>query len=348
MFRLKQFPALDGVRGIAALMVIFFHYFIAVHPSTQLLSFIKKIAVFGQTGVSLFFVLSGFLITRILLNSKEDNNYFKNFYARRSLRIFPLYFLFLIFYFYVVPLLVEVNNNASGWFYWVYLQNVAMTFNLDNYGPLHFWSLAVEEHFYMFWPFIVYFFDLNKIFISGLILIIISFCLRFYLTSINFETFYFTFTRMDDLVLGTFLAILEKKNFLGVRSKKIFAYTLIFLFILNLVPWLFIDLISHFWLQVFKYPLIASFYFALIGYLISDMGSKTSTFFKFSWLRFSGKISYGLYVYHPVVFMLGAKYVHLNNVFIDFSVLVLLTFILSTLSFYIFENQFIKLKRYFE
>jgi peptidoglycan/LPS O-acetylase OafA/YrhL len=117
---------------------------------------------------------------------------------------------------------------------------------------------------------------------------------------------------------------------------------------LNLVPWLFIDLISHFWLQIFKYPLIASFYFALIGYLISDLGSKTSTFFKFSWLRFSGKISYGLYVYHPVVFLLGAKYFHHSNVFIDFSLLVFITFILSTLSFYIFENQFTKLKRYFE
>lgn len=329
-------------------MVIFFHYFIAVIPSNQFLSSVKKIAVFGQTGVSLFFVLSGFLITRILFNSKEENNYFKNFYARRSLRIFPLYFFFLIFYFYVLPFLVKVNNNASNWFYWVYLQNIAMTFNLDNFGPLHFWSLAVEEHFYLFWPFIVYFFDLNKIFVSGLILIIISFLLRFFLSSANFETFYFTFTRMDDLILGTFLAYIEKKNLLGLRSKKVFAYALIFLFILNLVPWLFIDLIPHFWLQIIKYPLIASFYFALIGYLISDLGSKTSTFFNFSWLRFSGKISYGLYVYHPVVFLLGSKYVHYSNVFIDFSVLVLFTFIISALSFYVFENQFIKLKRFFE
>lgn len=345
---LKKIPSLDGVRGIAALMVIFFHYFIAVHPSTLLLAVFKKFAVFGQTGVSLFFVLSGFLITRILLNSKDNSNYFKNFYARRSLRIFPLYFLFLFFYFYLLPFLIDQNNNPSSWFYWVYLQNIAMTFNWVNNGPMHFWSLAVEEHFYMFWPLFVYFFDINKILLSGLFLIVICFVLRFYLVSTNYETFYFTFTRMDDLVLGTFLAILEKKNLLGLRSKKIFTYALIFLFFLNLVPWLFLDLVSHFWLQVFKYPLIASFYFALIGYLISDMGTNTSTFFKFSWLRFSGKISYGLYVYHPVVFMLGTKYVNLNNVFIDFSVLVLLTFILSTLSFYIFENQFIKLKRYFE
>jgi len=346
--KLKHFKALDGVRGIAALMVVFFHYFIDVHSSTLFLTLIKKIAVFGQTGVSLFFVLSGFLITRILLHSKEDNNYFKNFYARRSFRIFPLYFLFLILYFYVLPFLVEVNNNAPSWFYWVYLQNIAMTFNWDNNGPLHFWSLAVEEHFYLFWPLIVYFFDINKIFLNGIILIIISCLLRFYLADANYESFYFTFTRMDDLVLGTFLAILEKKNFLGLRSKKIFAYALVFLFILNLVPWFFIDLISHFWLQIFKYPLIASFYFALIGYLISDSESKTSTFFKFPWLRFSGKISYGLYVYHPVVFLLGAKYLYHSYVFIDFSLLVLFTFILSTLSFYIFENQFIKLKRYFE
>ena len=332
---------------MAALMVIFFHYFIAINPTDHLLLLLKKIAVFGQTGVSLFFVLSGFLITRILLNSKEDSNYFINFFSRRSLRIFPLYFLFLIIYIFIVPIFIDNHNITSCWYYWVYLQNIAITFNWVINGPLHFWSLAVEEHFYMVWPFLVYFFNLRKIIISGFILIIITLLFRYFLTDANYETFYFTLTRMDDLVLGTFLAILEKKNLLNVLFKKRFAYAFLFLLLFNLVPWIFISHISHFWLQIFKYPMIATLYLALIGFLISEPTSKFDSIFKFSFLKYSGKISYGLYVYHPLVFLFGEYYFDFSNLFLKFFILVLFTFILSAFSFHFYENQFIKLKKYF-
>jgi peptidoglycan/LPS O-acetylase OafA/YrhL len=222
-----------------------------------------------------------------------------------------------------------------------------MTFNWPNNGPSHFWSLAVEEHFYLFWPFVVYFFNERKIFFSGIILIIISFLFRYYLTKINYETFYFTLTRMDDLVLGTYLAILEKRDFLNLKIKKIFSYSFIFLLSLNLFIWLFSDFVSHFWLQIFKYPMFSSLHFTLIGLLLCNPKSKISKLFNFGWLRFSGKISYGLYVYHPLVFMLSEKYIHVNNVFIEFAYLLLMTVAVSIFSFYVFENQFLKLKKYF-
>ena len=329
-------------------MVIFFHYFIVINPSNQLLAGIKKIAVFGQTGVSLFFVLSGFLITRILLKSKSDKDYFKNFFIRRSLRIFPLYFLFLIIYYYFLPFWFGELNNSPKWFYWVYLQNIAMTFNWPNNGPSHFWSLAVEEHFYLFWPFVVYFLNTKKVFVFGISLILISFLFRFILTQANYESFYFTFSRLDDLVLGTFLALLEKKNFLNSKAKKIFYTTFIFLFFLNLISFLFAQYIPHFWLQIFKYPLIGTLYFTLIGILICPPESSLFNFLKFPWLRFSGKISYGLYVYHPLVFMVSEKFLQINNVFIEFSSLVLITVLVSIFSFYVYENQFLKLKRFFD
>jgi peptidoglycan/LPS O-acetylase OafA/YrhL len=345
--KLRHFSELDGVRGLAAFMVIFFHYFNVIDPTNFLLRGLKQVAVFGQTGVSLFFVLSGFLITRILFNEKWHNDYFKNFFFRRALRIFPLYFLFLIIFYYLVPLVSLESNSAPNWYFWVYLQNIAMTFNWPNNGPSHFWSLAVEEHFYLFWPFVVFFFNERKVMFIGITLIIISFVFRFILTQANFESFYFTLTRMDDLVLGTFLAVFEKKKLITSKSKKYFSFAFIILLLLNLVPWLFAEHLSHFWLQIFKYPLISTLYFTLIGLLISPSANNFINIFNFSWLRFSGKISYGLYVYHPLVFMLSEKYFQINNVFIEFGCLLLLTVAVSIVSFYAYENQFLKLKKYF-
>jgi hypothetical protein len=223
-----------------------------------------------------------------------------------------------------------------------------MTFNWPNNGPLHFWSLAVEEHFYLFWPFVVYFLSERKVLFFGIFLILISFLFRFILTQANYESFYFTFTRLDDLVLGTFIALIEKKNYLTSVTKKIFSLSFIFLLFLNLFSFLFSEHIPRFWLQIFKYPLIGSLYFTLIGIVVCPPENKLFNLFKFNWLRFSGKISYGLYVYHPLVFIVSEKYLQINNVFIEFSCLVLITVLVSIFSFYAFENQFLKLKRFFE
>src|ERR1700744_2827189 len=103
---LKYFPELNALRGIAALMVLFFHYMLSTdsksHPSLHLL---YKVSVFGQTGVTLFFVLSGFLITRILLSTKHTKKYFAGFYTKRMLRIFPLYYLALVLFYFVIPVI---------------------------------------------------------------------------------------------------------------------------------------------------------------------------------------------------------------------------------------------------
>lgn len=107
MPKITHIHTLDGLRGIAALMVMFFHF----NWQSFNFSLINKVAVFGQTGVDLFFVLSGFLITRILIFTKENhsNNFFYNFYIRRSLRIFPLYYGFLILVYFVLPLFKIVS-----------------------------------------------------------------------------------------------------------------------------------------------------------------------------------------------------------------------------------------------
>src|ERR1700755_1520169 len=99
---LKYYKGLDGVRGLAALMIMFYHFTPDSSNTGSFLHFLKKISVIGQSGVTLFFVLSGFLITRILLASKPNKDYFKKFYTKRALRIFPLYYLFLIICFFII------------------------------------------------------------------------------------------------------------------------------------------------------------------------------------------------------------------------------------------------------
>lgn len=160
--KVNYLKPLDGIRAIAALMVMFFHFFGSVAASTPLLAAIKKGAVLGQTGVSLFFVLSGFLITRILISTKDSPRYFYNFYLRRTVRIFPLYYLFLVIYYFIRPLLIPeatVPSAGEQAYYWLYLQDFSETFDWLAKGPSHYWSLAIEEHFYMFWPLLVFFLD---------------------------------------------------------------------------------------------------------------------------------------------------------------------------------------------
>jgi len=173
-------PELDGVRGIAVLMVIVFHAFwFNQFYFGESVKEVMRFAILGQTGVDLFFVLSGFLITRILLATKGKKYQIRNFYIRRLLRIFPLYYMCLIIFFLVIPLLSNdfsgINNIFSFhfWSYILYLQGFTFTFLNQFNGPVHFWSLAVEEHFYIFWPFFVLFFSVSGLIRTSLILIFV-------------------------------------------------------------------------------------------------------------------------------------------------------------------------------
>ena len=215
MNKLKYYQNLDGVRAIAALMVIVFHFFRETTPNTQLLYIVKEISYFGQTGVTLFFVLSGFLITRILIYTKGTEGYFKNFYLRRTLRIFPLYYLFLLLWYYVAPIFIEMESSSFNQqiYYFSYLQNFARTFDWNVIGPNHFWSLAVEEHFYLFWPFIIFFFSRKNLVRITFGIILFAMVLRAFMLGDGYSVFIFTFTRFDTLAIGALLAVLELKNY---------------------------------------------------------------------------------------------------------------------------------------
>ncbi|HUD23587.1 MAG TPA: acyltransferase [Acidobacteriaceae bacterium] len=148
----REMPGLDALRGVAVLSVVLYHGLhwwlppsISISPGARLLSLIASP---GWLGVNLFFVLSGFLITGILLDTRTRPNYWKSFYTRRVLRILPLY---------LVILLILRFYSGVSWIYFVlclfYMANFASARFGLGYGPL--WSLAVEEQFYLVWPFLV-------------------------------------------------------------------------------------------------------------------------------------------------------------------------------------------------
>ena len=181
----QHLPGLDGLRGVAILAVMCHHVVPPHYPEGlptgaigAATHFVYQVLFSGWWGVDLFFVLSGFLITGILLEAKGSAHYFGNFYARRSLRIFPLYYGVLTLMFLVLPWLAAMpatgawthryagdllaigqDNAAHQNWLWFYGTNIKMALDARGwiFGDLgHFWSLAVEEHFYLLWPVLVF------------------------------------------------------------------------------------------------------------------------------------------------------------------------------------------------
>lgn len=152
-----RIPELDGIRGISILLVMVVHFGVFSCPSGA----VTQVIAFGWIGVNVFFGLSGFLITGILLDSRSRNDYFRRFYLRRTFRIFPAYYFFLLFFFHLGPLLSRLPSmgllaRGAGreWWYWLYLLNWS-PLQIRNRSLAHVWSLCVEEQFYLLWPVVV-------------------------------------------------------------------------------------------------------------------------------------------------------------------------------------------------
>lgn len=218
---LQHIPGLDGVRGVAALLVMLMHMTVMT-PASPIQEGIFSIMSGGWIGVDLFFVLSGTLITGILLDSKSEDGYFWKFYSSRVLRIFPLYYAILVFSFYLLPLFahpkVDHFSRVYGdeiW-YWLFVSNFKMAM---AGGPRHgimdvTWSLAIEEQFYIVWPLLVYTLTRRALARACIAMIAASFALRVAMQLFDYTpwTIYvLTPTRLDGLCAGALVAI-------GLRS----------------------------------------------------------------------------------------------------------------------------------
>lgn len=341
---------LDGLRAIAALMVMFFHFFELFAKVGSYPSIVHTIASLGASGVSLFFVLSGFLITRILINSRGSEHYFRQFYMRRTLRIFPLYFLFLSIYYFLLPLVFNQPTVGARQqlAFWVYLQDFAVTFNWNSIGPSHYWTLAIEEHFYLFWPLLVFFLNNEKLQTAIGVIIFAALFTRILLVLNGNVVYYFTFTRMDELAIGAFLAILEQKQKFSRELSGSFARWGLSVLLVAGGLWYIYDGQDHPVIQVVKYLFFGALYFSVIGWVIClpdnhwvKKGLQSTP------LRFSGRISYGLYIYHLACFELIRTFLDSGNTWINLATSIMATFLVAAISYYAFEKKFLDLKRYF-
>jgi peptidoglycan/LPS O-acetylase OafA/YrhL len=207
-------PALDGVRAVAILLVLLIHFQI-VPKSTLIERSLFFATALGWTGVDLFFVLSGYLITSILLASRQSTKYFGSFYARRVLRIFPLYYCYLV----ILLCGAAVIHPPRPVFYWsavwyfLYLQNAVMAYAGTLGGLLSItWSLAVEEQYYLIWPIVVRTLRVRRLAIVLAAMLLAAPLLRAYLCFVwdaPLASYVLMPCRMDSLAAGGVVAILR-------------------------------------------------------------------------------------------------------------------------------------------
>src|SRR5580658_11271084 len=209
----RRIPQLDAIRGVA-ILVVMMHNISLKYPALHS----QQVFSNGWMGVDLFFVLSGFLITGILVDTNRSGGFFKNFYVRRCLRIWPLYYSLLFFMFVIVRFLSQsefqavVQTSSPWWAFPLFLQNFLLPISTNAAGPLGVtWSLAIEEQFYLVWPLVVRFCSLTQLRRVAIAEICISPALRFYLSLHHVNLYTNVFCRLDGLMAGALLALLIRR-----------------------------------------------------------------------------------------------------------------------------------------
>jgi peptidoglycan/LPS O-acetylase OafA/YrhL len=368
-------PALDGLRGIAVLLVLMNNLYPG-YPDRFADRICYIVSNTGWMGVDLFFVLSGFLITGILLDSKGDEHYFRNFYARRLLRIFPLYYGFLLAWIVFVSVIPWFRPDAvqgfmenQGW-YWTYLANVKIARHGWGQGlePGLFWSLAVEEQFYLLWPLVVLWADRRRLAAICIGMFVCALFLRLGWrladpsAGTHLALYVATPARMDSLAVGALLAIALRSPSSGLARLRrwapaIGAVTTVLL--LAMFVWRKGLVASDPIVQVLGYSLIACCAGAYLSFAVTSPASAPAQrVFAHPALQFFGKYSYGIYVLQaplrpllweqpwvkdpPRLFGFQAP--------AAFAICVLLSAIatgLALLSWHFYEKRFLLLKEHF-
>jgi peptidoglycan/LPS O-acetylase OafA/YrhL len=338
MQRVKE---LDSIRGLASLTIVFYHLWFA------------EVGLLG-TAVDLFFVLSGFLITSILLTHEINVGFVLSFYARRALRIWPIYYLSLITLVLINPFTVKPGPlDGLSWFA-TFTQNIAYHWSatVPPFIPAfrHTWSVAIEEQFYMFWPALVWLIGRRGI-VPGIVSLVVL--------AVGTRVFQFNnwilATHCDGLALG---ALLSHWTLPADRQKQ------------SQEPayWVWLAAAGFFWLgsalvlhllapgwscslvgtiQAFRLLSLNVVFFALVGLIFQYKGHRRLRILCHPWLVYLGQISYGLYLYHHIIFMLWDDYVEklgIEPYLVLDVVKVALSFAVATLSWKFIEQPLLSLK----
>lgn len=311
---------LDGIRGIAILLVVVWHYVgCTVEPgNTDLAFFIWKGTSLAWCGVDLFFVLSGYLIGGLLLDNRHSPRLFRTFYLRRAARIFPLYYLFIIAAFSLKWMglgqlsgsdsLMEGNGSITE--YLLYLQNIIMSHTGDwGFDPLAVtWSLAVEEQFYLLFPLAIRFLPSQHICTFLVIGVVLTWITRIWLFHSHphpdFATYTLLPSRSDSLLTGALLAwyVRNAPHKLSFFSSTRFIHFAFPAFIISAVILILLNTGPGSWAAAWLgYVVFSALGASLIGHSWAQPTSFLSGIWRSSWLRFLGTVSYGIYLFHEIV-----------------------------------------------
>lgn len=362
-------PRLDGIRGLAILLVMVHHF------STILVKFDGPVdavvrAVVGSLwcGVDLFFVLSGFLITGILVRTKGQSGWLRTFFARRFLRIFPLYYGALAIYAFVLPAFgVNALGNAPQAWLWLHGANfMTVLHGWGNYCTSHLWSLAIEEQFYLVWPFIVLLVPARRLPWAILALMLAAMVCRAIVPAYTrfgyVGNYVLPFTRMDSLFAGALLASALHSGPAVLRRTAFWrAVMLVALPVVLYLAWGPDGLNWKKWRpvwQVFGYSALALTFVSLIALVgAARPESTTARLFESSLLVRFGKYSYAMYLFHLPLQKLSWWCLWTNpgsmprfrgtlllSILVQNVCLIGLTFAAGWLSYHLYEKHFLKLK----
>ena len=364
--RLNRNPALDGLRGLAILLVFIAHslVFSAHPPQTDAQAKFWDLATQGASGVDLFFVLSGYLITGVLMRAKGRVNYFRNFYARRFLRIFPVYYLALAVLMIILPLCLPRDRllaeaSADKLWYFSYLTNIRIFFHRGWIYPIvnHAWTLAIEEQFYLLWPIVVLSLSARNLIRLCVWGVMAGVLLRAGLHLHGIQEVplrALTVTHLDGLLAGSWIAALHfgpeqlprtwrKWVWIGFAAAASAA----------MLP------MSHqensFFGSVMKISVATTFSaIALVVAVDGAILNPLNRFLTLPALRAFGKYSYGFYLFHQPLFWLIYPILLPLTAYSPYGWILLgvlggsLAFVLAVLSFHCFEMIFLRLKTRFE
>jgi peptidoglycan/LPS O-acetylase OafA/YrhL len=343
-------PAFDGLRGVAILAVVLYH----CHPRLQG-TFLDRFVVWGWSGVSLFFVLSGFLITGIILDSGASPHFYSNFYARRFLRIWPVYWLLLFLFYFFFPFLFSGYRwmlhdiAAAPWvFLLFFVQNLWPITLPGAIGPT--WSLAIEQQFYLFWTPVARHLPPRWLLLAATTMLAASLLLRLFYG--NFFTPTNTLTHLDGLAIGSLVATALRVVRWPIAIWKWIARAALAVGVAG------VAIMLHHGSAFTDTLLAVGFGGMLLAALLGQAASRPTFYCRALTLRpllFVGKISYGLYVTHILVFSILGGYVDkpLDRFGIPGNLAIVVIRLVASIGFAAlmwirFEKPILGLKRYFK
>jgi len=340
-----KIKVLDGLRGYASLMVLLAHF--PQVENSRIAQFIYHLVSYskmGYLGVDFFFVLSGFLITRIIINEKKLGKFsFNNFYKKRVLRIFPVYYFTLI----MIGIFITWEKL---FFTLTFTYNYSYPFEKVRFPFEHFWSLCVEEHFYIVFPMLLYFLTMRNAqnFVQNFIPI---FCLTAtFITYLIFEkdladkmVFSSSYCRIISLSFGAMFAFKEKQIDEKVFSVKQYLGIISFmgaLYVLGIESEQLSKYLPPPVIRLIAFSIFSSLFF-LIVLKLKNKESGLEKVFTNPTITFIGAISYGLYMYHyPIIYFFGEMYIDYNGIVSikDACFILIISFLITILSYFLIEK----------